>query len=107
MLYLQDDPDKWNPFLPGNFMENQANSQMMNQSTNGNYELLDIKNIVKIERESVDGLLVYLPNLSLSYKMSTAEIRSFSLVAMRWVSEMEDSKYSFKVRSEYVRIECT
>ncbi len=41
LQYMQDDPDKWNPFLPGNFIES-------GQMKDSGYEILDIKNIVNI-----------------------------------------------------------
>ena len=87
---MQDDPDKWNPFLPGNFLEQYSNNKQ------GSYEILDIKNIVNIVKEGGDTL--YLPNLDSVYRMSTVEIKTFQLVAMRWVSELEESKFTFKVR---------
>ncbi len=76
---------------------------MMQQANNG-YELLDIKNIVQISTHAQAQCLLYLPNLNSTYKMSTIEIRSFQLKSMRWLSEMEDSKFSFKIRPQYVKI---
>lgn len=50
---MQDDPDKWNPFLPGNFLES-AQLQMKDSSS----ELLDIKNIVSFTK-GFEGKLSY------------------------------------------------
>ena len=98
MQYLQDDPDKWNPFLPGNFMEN--NSQMMMGVGSSKHELLDIQNIVKHNSDPLLQTLTYLPLLNSYEKLSSNEIRTFELIAMRWVSSLEESKFSFKVRPD-------
>jgi hypothetical protein len=44
-----------------------------------------------------------MPCLDSVYKLSTAELKGFSLVSMRWVSGQEDSKLSFKIRPSQVR----
>lgn len=96
--YLQDDPDKWNPFLPGNFLETQGSRV----KADNNFELMDIKNIVSIKRDSMSDQLLYLPNLDSTYKLSTIELRSFTIIAMRWVSELESSKLAFKIVPQFV-----
>lgn len=100
-------PIKWSSFLTVNIMENQRVNTDVDRSIIGNYEALVIKNVVKIERKFFDGVLVYLPNLSIPLKISKAEIIYFSLMPMNWYSIMEDFKHSFKVRSEYLTIQST
>ena len=98
LQHLQDDPDKWNPFLPGNFMEN--NAQLLVGVGSSKHELLDIQNIVKHQNDSQLQCTTFRPLLNSYEKLSSNEIRTFELVAMRWVSSLEQSKFSFKVRPE-------
>ena len=63
---------------------------------------MDIKNIVSIKRDSMSDQLLYLPNLDSTYKLSTIELRSFTIIAMRWVSELESSKLAFKIVPQFV-----
>jgi hypothetical protein len=92
--HLKDDPDKWNPFVPAAFLE-------AGLRADSNFQLLDLKNIVSITRNCFDNV-AYMPSLDTTYKLSTAELRSFSLAGMRWVSELESSKLAFKVQPTLV-----
>jgi hypothetical protein len=79
-------------------MEN--NAQMMMGVGSSKHELLDIQNIVKHKSDSFLQTLTYLPLLNSYEKLSSNEIKTFELIAMRWVSSLEESKFSFKVRPD-------
>ncbi len=64
----------------------------------GDYELLDLNNIVQMKRDPRSEILLYLPSLSSVQRLTTAELRSFERVGMRWVSHLEESKFSYQVR---------
>ena len=97
MNHLKDDPDKWNPFMPGNFLENSTGSALTTH-----YELLDIQNIVKIGSDPMFNILTYYPGLSHVQRLTGQEVKSFNLVGMRWLSSKEESRYSFRVQSQFV-----
>jgi hypothetical protein len=46
-------------------------------------------------------MLTYTPLLNSYEKLSSGEIKTFEMVGMRWVSSMEDSKFSYKVRPDF------
>ena len=71
--FIRDDPDKWNPFEPGNMMESSDNIQHKTD-----YELLDIRNIVEFVNKTSLGGLIYSPMLKFIHKMSSNELKSFS-----------------------------
>jgi hypothetical protein len=51
--FIRDDPDKWNPFEQGNFLEGDNKAQF-----NSTYELLDIRNIVNFEENpNLEGVV--------------------------------------------------
>lgn len=71
--YIREDPDKWNPFEAGNFLEHNNNMEF-----NSSYELLDIRNIVNLGKNLKLGAVTYMPILKQHYKMTSVEIKSFS-----------------------------
>jgi hypothetical protein len=43
----------------------------------------------------------YAPKLNMVQKLTTVELKSFELIGMRWVSNLEESKFSFRVRPDF------
>ena len=82
------------------FPAGQLHGKRLNDDDESGFELLDFQNIVKHHSDKVIQTLVYLPLLNSYEKLSSNEIRTFELVAMRWVSSLEESKFSFKVRPD-------